>query len=183
MEIEVKARLDNAEKIEEKLATLDCKLSDPVSQDDAIWVEKTGSLDTFFANKVFLRIRIENEETVLLTAKKSKEKTGDGSLVKREHEVRVDSSEEARGILDMLGLKESLRVRKTRKAGQCRGLKVCIDHVEGLGSFIELEKNGSEQESGKIQKEMLDFLEELDIPSKNRVTKGYDVLLLENQLP
>jgi adenylate cyclase class 2 len=182
MEIEVKARLEDAEAIKEKLVALGCEFSNSKTQDDMVWVENIGSLDTFLANKVFLRIRVQNGEKIILTAKKPKEKTGDGSLIKREHEVVVDSAEEARGILDTLGLKEMVRVIKTRRTTHYKDFEICIDEIESLGAFIELEKIASEEEAEKIQKEMIEFLATLGVPANNRVMKGYDILMLEKQI-
>lgn len=181
MEIEVKARLENAESVKEKLVALGCVFSDSKTQDDMVWVENIGMMDTFLSNKVFLRIRVQNGEKIILTAKKSKVKTGNESLIKREHEVIVDSADEVRGILDMLGLKEAVRVVKTRRTTRYKDFEICLDDIDNLGSFIELEKIGTEEEAGKIQREMIEFLASLGIPENNRVMKGYDILMLEKQ--
>lgn len=179
MEIEVKAILEDGESVKEKLVALGCVFSDPKTQDDMVWVKNTGSMDTFLSNKVFLRIRVQNGEKIILTAKKSKVMTGDRSLVKREHEVVVDSADEARGILDMLGFKEAVRTIKTRRTTHYKDFEICIDYVENLGSFIELEKIGTEEEAEKIQQEMIEFLASVGVPTSNRMMKGYDILMLE----
>jgi adenylate cyclase class 2 len=162
-----------------KLVALECVFSSPKMQDDMVWVEKTGSLDVFLSNSVFVRIRIQDGSKVILTAKRSKEKTGAASLVKREHEVVVDSAEEVRGILQLMGLQEAVRVTKTRQTTTCNGYEVCIDDFEGLGSFIELEKIASTDKAADIQDEMMKFLETLGIAPENRIMKGYDILMLE----
>lgn len=144
-----------------------------------VWVKNVGPMDAFLANDVFLRIRIQNDEKVIMTAKKSKALSGDASLVKREHEVVVDSVEEARGILDMLGLKEAVRAVKKRQTTEHAGYEICIDEVEDLGSFIELEKIGEKEDAERIQKEMLEFLATLGVSAEDKVSKGYDILILE----
>ena len=179
MEIEVKARLKDAEDVMAKLRALGCEFSPIRTQDDMVWVEKFGTLDEFLANKVFLRIRVQNGEKIIMTAKKPKALHGDGSLIKREHEVVVDSADEARGILDMLGLKEAVRVVKKRQTCECNGYEICIDEIEGLGSFIELEKIDELGEADRIQQEMFAFLKTLGISPEDHVKKGYDILMLE----
>ena len=144
-------------------------------------MEKTGTLQEFLSNKVFLRIRIQNGEKVIMTAKKSKADTGNASLVKREHEVTVNSAEEARGILEMMGLKEMVRTVKRRQTTEYKGFEICIDEVEGLGSFIELEKISEKEEAEAIQKEMLEFLQTLGVQPGDQVQKGYDILVLEKK--
>lgn len=179
MEIEVKARLKDKDAIMKKLATLGCEFSPVKTQDDMVWVEKTGTLNEFLSNKVFLRIRIQNGEKVIMTAKKPKALSGDGALVKREHEVVVHSAEEARGILDMLGLKEAVRVVKKRQTCGYKEFEICVDEIENLGSFIEMEKIAEQEDAEAIQKEMFDFLGTLGILPEDQVKKGYDILMLE----
>jgi adenylate cyclase class IV len=70
MEIEVKVKLRDRAATIEKLSALGCKFSDVKTQDDMVWVQKTGSLDDFLSNTVFLRIRIQNGEKIILTATK-----------------------------------------------------------------------------------------------------------------
>lgn len=179
MEIEVKARLKDEQQVVEKLTQLGCAFSDVNTQDDMVWAERAGTLEEFLGNSVFLRIRIQNGDKVVLTAKKSKTKSGDGSLIKREHEVVVDSAEEARGILEMLGLKEVVRVVKRRRTAKYKEYEICIDEIENLGAFIEVEKIGGEEDAEHIQKEMTEFLGSMGISPEDKVSKGYDILMLE----
>lgn len=184
MEIEIKARLKDKDAVMEKLAALGCKFSPVKTQDDMVWIEKMGTMEEFLANPVFMRIRIQNNEKVIMTAKKSKtdlKAGGASNLVKREHEVVVDSAEEARGILEMLGLKEAVRAVKKRLTTEYGGFEICIDEVENLGAFIELEKIGEKDDAPQIQKEMSDFLATLGVSADDQVHKGYDILMLEKQ--
>ncbi len=182
MEIEIKARLDDTDAVMQKLVALGCVFSPVKKQDDMVWAANAESMETFLANPVFLRIRVQNDEKVILTAKKSKTDLiagGASNLVKREHEVAVDSAEEARGILEMLGLKEVVRTIKKRQTAEHDGYEICIDAIEGLGSFIELEKMGEQEDAPRIQREMMDFLASLGVPADALVHKGYDILMLE----
>lgn len=181
MEIEVKAKLRDQDAALKKLGALGCDLSDVKTQDDTVWVERTGTLDDFLSNKVFLRIRVQGDGTVLMTAKSPKGKTGNESLVKREHEVAVDSADEARKILGLMGLHEAVRIVKRRRTAHYDGYEVCIDEVEGLGSFIELEKITDDGDAARIQEHMMDFLKTLGIPPEDQVKKGYDILMLEEK--
>ncbi len=181
MEIEIKARLANKDAVMQKLVEMGCEFSPVKTQDDMVWTEKAGSMEEFLANPVFLRIRVQDGERIILTAKKSKTAAGAGSLVKREHEVVVDSAQEARGILEMLGLKEVVRTIKKRQTAEHDGYEICIDEIEGLGSFIELEKIGEKDDAPRIQEEMMMFLATLGVPADALVHKGYDILMLEKQ--
>ena len=151
MEIEVKARLKDKDGVMERLRSLGCEFSPVKTQDDMVWTEKTGAMEEFLSNKVFLRIRIQNGEKVIFTAKRPMRKDR-GELVKQEHEVVVSSAEEMRAILSMLGYTEAVRAIKKRQTGAYGGYEICIDEVEGLGSFIELEKMDGNEEADHIQK-------------------------------
>jgi adenylate cyclase class 2 len=179
MEIEIKAKLKDSAGVMAKLSAGGCVFSEVKIQDDMVWVQKTGSLEDFLSNSVFLRIRIQDGAKVIMTAKSPKAKQGNESLIKKEHEVVVDSADEARNILSMVGLHEAVRVIKKRRTTHYEGYEICIDEVEGLGTFIELEKIAEEKDAERIQKEMLAFLDTLGISPEDRVNKGYDILMLE----
>jgi adenylate cyclase class 2 len=180
MEIEIKARLKDKEAVMQKLAVLGCVFSEPKTQDDMVWVEKMDSLQEFLSNTVFLRIRVEGDKAIL-TAKKPKNIAGEGNLVKREHETIVDSAEETRAILEMLGLKEAVRTIKKRQKAMCGGYEICIDEVEDLGTFIEVEKIADEKDADRILEEILEFLAPLGVSAEDKVTKGYDILMIEKK--
>lgn len=173
-EIEVKAKLRNKVEIVEKLQGLGCVFSPPVSQDDTVYVENVGSLAIFLANALFARIRVQNSTETIFTIKKSK-----GALVAVEHEVKVDSKSELQSILELLGYKEAMRVQKVRIMTPYRDWEICIDEVEGLGTYIEVEKLSSDGNAEAIQDELFSFLRTLGISDSDRVTKGYDILMLE----
>ena len=178
MEIEVKARIADTSSVIGKLTSLGCVFSEPVTQDDMVYVEKTGSLDDFLSNDVFLRIRIQNDGKVVLTAKRPLKKSAE-VLVKHECEVTVDSAFQAQGILELMGYSQTVRVKKVRQKAHHGAYEICIDDIEGLGSFIELEQIDEESKAEEIQKGMLDFLLSLGISPEQQVKKGYDILMLE----
>jgi adenylate cyclase, class 2 len=178
IEIEVKARIKDRAALVEKLAAMSCILSEPVVQDDTVYVENVGSLNLFMVNKVFLRIRIIDDAKVILTAKQSKDKAA-RNLIKLEHEVSVDSAEEARAMLIMMGYREAVHVRKSRQVATYGNYEICIDEIDDLGSFIEVEAMGDESRALEIQDKLWQFLHSLDISPRDKITKGYDILMLE----
>ncbi len=178
MEIEVKAKVLDMPNLKGKLEALGCVFTEPVTQDDAVFARKTGSLETFLSNDVFLRIRVQNNGRIILTAKRPINKSAE-TLVKDEHEVVVDSADEAKRILELAGFVEALRLKKTRQTAHYKEYEICLDEVEGLGTFIELEKMAEESAAAEIQRSMFLFLESLGVSPGDQVKKGYDILLLE----
>jgi adenylate cyclase class 2 len=181
-EIEVKARIDDTDGLIRKLAALGCVFSEPIIQDDTVFAKKIGTLEEFLSNEEFLRIRIQNDGTIILTAKKPVGTNVSGeNLVKREYEVEVSSANGARDILELMGLHEGVRVKKTRRKAHYGTYEICIDEIEGLGSFIELEEMADSAQAPRIQKEMLAFLMSLGISPECQVKKGYDILMIESR--
>jgi adenylate cyclase class IV len=69
LEIETKARLADRDAVMQKLEALGCAFVAPKTQDDTVYVAKTGTLEEFLSNDVFLRIRIQDGQKVVLTAR------------------------------------------------------------------------------------------------------------------
>ena len=58
-------------------------------------------------------------------------------------------------------------------------MTICLDKVEGLGEFIEVEKITEQDDSIQTQKKLFDFLKSLGISEEDQVFKGYDTLIEE----
>ena len=180
MEIEVKARVTDLQVLKSKLTEQGCVFTEPVVQDDTGYVRTTGSMERFLGNDVFLRIRVQSDGRVIFTAKQPSRFAGDG-LAKTEYEVTVSSADELENILKLSGFQKAVHVRKTRQTAHHGGYEICLDEIEGLGSFIELEVMGDEADADSIQKGMFSFLESLGISGVDQVKKGYDILMLEKE--
>lgn len=176
-EIEIKAKLINREKITDNLKQLGCTFEKPITQEDIIYVKNIGSMEAFRSNDVFLRIRLKNKEKILFTIKKRM--TNDLDTI--EHEVEISSKTEMEQALFLMGYKEAVRVSKTRVITHHNGCEICIDDVNELGSFIEMEKLTEDGNSEVIQEELFQFFESIGIDRKDRVHSGYDILMLEKQ--
>lgn len=61
------------------------------------------------------------------------------SKTRKEIEVEVSDFEKTRDILESLGFRKTLDVVKERRIYHYRGAEVCLDRIEGLGDFVELE--------------------------------------------
>lgn len=176
-EIEIKAKLIDKKKLIEKLKSLGCVFEDAIVQNDTVYVENIGSLETFRSNKVFLRIRVKNNSKIILTLKKRMANDLDAI----EHEVDVNSKQEMEQILFLMGYKEAVKINKTRIVTHYNNCEICIDDVENLGTFIEMEKLTKDGNSEEIQEELFRFFESIGIDRNDRVISGYDVLILQKR--
>ena len=67
---------------------------------------------------------------------------------------------------------------KTRQTGKLNDVEVCIDSVEGLGDFMELERLADENvDSAAITDDLWRIMVELGISRQDEVTDGYDILM------
>jgi adenylate cyclase, class 2 len=168
-EVEVKAKVSNLESLKHQLQNLGCELSEPITQHDYIY----NQIGIDFANHKtpVLRLREQNGK-IIFTLKKDR---GD-ELDCIEKEVEVDNRQTMEEIFEIMGYSKSIEVHKRRQKGKCNGYEVCLDEVEGLGSFIEVEKM-TEDDGEKVKEELVQFLESLGVQRSDRVMHGYDTLL------
>jgi len=76
-------------------------------------------------------------------------------------------------------------VKKRREIFRLRGIQVHLDHVEGLGSFIELEKNvaADVMATARTRKQLGVLLKKLGVPQRNLQRASYRELLMSGGLP
>ena len=77
-----------------------------------------------------------------------------------------------------MGYKKANQVIKNRCKGRIGDYEICLDEVEELGSFLEVEKM-AEDNIEEVRKELLDFVLALGISPEDEVKRGYDLLILE----
>ena len=69
-------------------------------------------------------------------------------------------------------------VSKARQTGKLNDVEVCIDSVEGLGDFMELERlAGENADPAAITDDLWRIMAELGISRQDEVTDGYDILM------
>jgi adenylate cyclase class 2 len=182
-EIEVKAKLQDKEAVIVALEKLGCTFGAEISQDDMVYAKKVGSLEEFLGNSEFLRLRTENGGRTLFTLKHHPERKNDLSSAPLELEVVVDSRQTMEKMLSLLGFSEMVSTKKRRRKGVYQQWEVCVDEVEGLGAFIELEEcTDTREDTAKIQERMRAFLASIGIKAEDYQTDRYDVLLINKKL-
>ena len=93
-------------------------------------------------------------------------KIGTAAKSRIERELEINDYETAREIVSLLGFRETGRVNKQREIYTCGDITICIDNVDGLGVFVEIEKTGPEREP--LEKEVIRFASELGISGFER---------------
>ncbi len=175
-EIEIKARCTDRQALLAKFAEQNVSVSEPVTQEDQVFglPGQKGDNDN---QAPWLRIRTETRgsgEKTIFTLKKSVT----GQLDSIEHETEVLDGNECRNIISHLGFVPYVRIIKTRQKAQLGDIEFCIDDVDGLGSFVEVERLTDESaDYDSVVDELWHVFEQFSVAREDQVYDGYDVLM------
>lgn len=170
-EVEVKAKVENLVILIDKLKQLGCDFGKPIFQNDQIFLPKGSKLTDDLHGKNVLRIR-KNNDKIIFTLKQPIA----NELDCIEKEVLLEKAQLMPEILELLGYYETVKVNKKRLKCKYKEYQICIDEVDDLGSFVEVEKI-TDEDGLKVQDELFNFLESLGVKRENRVLQGYDTLM------
>ena len=140
LEVEIKAYCDNIDEIRQGITSLGGESLGPRDETDIYYNHPERD---FAETDEALRIR-KVDKKYILTYKGPK--IGTRSKTRVEKEVALDSFDTMNDILVCLGFIETGRVSKRRERFKLDEVEICIDSVQGLGDFVELEKISSERE-------------------------------------
>lgn len=178
-EIEIKARLKDLPGMLDLIEANDIRLSEPVTQRDQVFgvAGVEGGDDN---REAWLRIRTEEqgqEMRHIFTLKRSVT----SQLDSIEHETIIDDPAEMQAIILQLGYEPYVDITKTRRRAKVGDIEICIDTVENLGNFVEVEKLTSDDADLKaVMNHLWTFLEKFGVIPADQVTDGYDVLMRQS---
>ncbi len=143
LEIEVKAYCNNHAEITEKIRSLGGLLLKKVSERDIYYKHPARN---FADTDEAFRIRIEGNKNIL-TYKGPK--VGNKTKTRFEKEVEFTELNSMKEILEKLGFDIADEIYKTRTVYRIDDVQICLDNVEGLGNFVELETMGLDRQPGE----------------------------------
>lgn len=173
-EIEIKYKVDSIEDLLTALRANGIYLSAPVVQDDQAYAPRTWAYGDSKVGVSFVRLRtIENSHTFTL------KRPVENSLSCEEYETHVADRAQMHESIIAMGFHATVRISKTRRHAKLGDIVICVDEVDGLGTFIELEKIVSGEVSGElVQKDLADFFSSLGINAV-RIYQTYDSMIRE----
>lgn len=133
IEVEVKAKIDSFEEMEEKLENIGAVKSKTEFQEDIYFA---SPIVDFAQTDEALRIRTTNNDT-FITYKGPK--LNDKAKTRKEVEMSIENAEKARDIFTEIGFKEVRTVRKNRQYYTYQNFEISLDDVEGLTPYMEIE--------------------------------------------
>lgn len=155
-EIEVKFKIDEVEKIKEKLIDLGVSLSKAYKQTTYGFFS-----DDSISKGIFPRIRDEKDDIVLTVKVKPKEESE--YFERAEYSMKISSAKEGIDILKVLGYDEVKMFEKVRQEGELLNTKITLDELY-FGTFLEIE--GEKEDIEKV-------IIKLGLENKKRLTKAY----------
>ena len=176
-EIEVKFKIADKQAVIKSLGKAGVSLGDEVTQDDTSYAPDNWERGKGNINVPFLRVRREGDRS-FLTMKKPVA----NQLDRIEHESEITDPDQVTLIVEEIGFRQNAHVVKRRRKAQHKGYEICVDSVEQLGDFVEIEKLVSDDADGvAVQKEIRDFLVGIlgSGDGLEEVHKGYDILINE----
>lgn len=126
-----------------------------------------------------IRIRHSGTGFMLCVKKKMSESVPTSFKCSHEYEVSVGDGQQMAAILHAVGYQEKIRVRKKRTSYRYERVLICLDEVDDLGFFLELEVLlSSHEHTEHAQMEIYRVLRQMGISSGVVYRCGYALMLL-----
>lgn len=165
-EIEAKIQVEDLTAAVERLNAVGAEFLHTVTETDT-YLDDHKKLKRQGCGLRIRRQQAANTQKALVTFKGAKVESRYKS--RPEYEMEIGSPETAELIFAGLGYMPRIVVSKTRRMWSVDGCTVCLDDVEGLGSFVEVE--GGDEDCIET------VLQKLQLADRPHVRKGYAEML------
>ena len=194
IEVEVKLRIDDIDSIENKILELGFKKSTKVSESDQYY---NGVDRDFRKTDEALRIRRsiglegncivadcekcdDPDENQVCTLTYKGQKLDTVSMARQEIEIEIDNYEGMKQILMALGYKPVPVLNKIRQYYFSEELCICLDDVEGLGYYMEIEKIIDSEDNREVALLLIEeTLKSLGYSMADTTTTSYLSMLMD----
>lgn len=171
-EVEVKYRVPDGEALLLALKTRGIEVSEPVHQDDQAYAPTSWADGDDKRGVSFVRLRTV-EGRHLFTLKRPAE----NALSCDEYETVVEDRAQMHQAILAMGFRPTVRILKARRTATVGEISLCMDEVDLLGTFVELERMVPDDVSGEaVQDELAQFVAGLGI-AVERTEETYDSLV------
>jgi adenylate cyclase class 2 len=173
-EVEVKVRADH-EPVLSNLEAAGATAHGTVEQVDVYF---DAPHRDFAARDEALRLREQTDSdgsTTVLTYKGPR--LEEATKTRTEHETVVGSRDEMQAALTALGFSSAVTVEKIRERFAFEDCTITLDHVAGLGEFVEVEATVTEDAIERAQDQVTETLDNLGLGDAERLQASYLELL------
>ncbi len=171
-EVEVKYQIRDKEALLVALKRCGIEFAAPVYQDDQAYAPDGWSYGDAKLGVSFARLRtVDDRHTFTL------KRPAENALSCDEYETAIADREQMDQAILAMGFCPTVRIAKVRRTAALDGLVLCVDEVDGIGTFLELERMVPDDMSGEaVQAEMDAFVVSLDVEAE-RTGETYDSLV------
>lgn len=155
LEVEIKAYCDSPDAVREKILVCGAAFRARYAEHDVYYNHPSRD---FAVTDEALRIRCQNEKT-MVTYKGPK--LSACAKTRFEQETDISSFEDMTIIFEKLGFCQSGEVKKIRDEYTFGNIHICIDTVDNLGVFVELEEIGENHK--RIESELFALAEKIGL--------------------
>jgi adenylate cyclase, class 2 len=171
-EIEVKYRVDDLEALLIALKVRGIELGERVYQDDQAYAPAGWRFGDSKLGVSFVRLRTVGGRHYF--ALKQPRRNAQDCL---EHETEIADREAMHGAIVHMGYRPTVRVAKTRQVAVLEHCSVCVDDLDGVGGFLELERMVPDDVAADaVQAELTAFATSLGVTA-TRTEETYDSLV------
>jgi adenylate cyclase, class 2 len=171
-EVEVKYRVRDLDALLATLKVRGVELGMPFCQDDQAYAPKGWAYGDDRRGVPFARLRTVDGRHVF-TLKRPAENV----LSCEEHETAVADRDQMHHAVVAMGFRPTVRIVKMRRTGRLGDMALCVDELDGLGTFLEVERMVPDGVPGEaVQAELSRFVASLGIDAE-QVSQTYDVLV------
>jgi adenylate cyclase class 2 len=171
-EIELKYRVEDLEALLLALKSRGIELSEPVFQDDQAYAPAGWQFGDSKLGVSFLRLRtVQGRHYFTL------KQPADNAQDCLEYETQVTDRQAMHHAALHMGYRPTVRIAKTRRMATLDDCSLCIDEVEGVGGFLEVERMAPDHADAQtIQADLAVFVSSLGIAAI-RTDQTYDSLV------
>jgi adenylate cyclase, class 2 len=171
-EVEVKYRVRDLGALLAALKMRGIELGVPFCQDDQAYAPDGWAYGDDRRGVPFARLRTVDGRHVF-TLKRPAENV----LSCEEHETAVADRDQMHCAVVAMGFRPTVRIVKMRRTGTLGDLVLCVDELDGLGVFLEVERMVPDGVPGEaVQAELSRFVASLGIDAE-QTGQTYDVLV------
>jgi adenylate cyclase, class 2 len=171
-EVEVKYHVDDLEALLVVLKACGIELSGPVYQDDQAYAPDGWQFGDSKLGVSFVRLRTVDDRHYFAV-----KQPGENAQACLEYETEVADRGAMHGAILHMGYHPTVRVAKVRRTATLERCSLCVDDVEGVGGFLELERMvPDDMPAEAIQAELAAFVASFGVTAV-RTDETYDSLV------
>lgn len=173
IEIEVKSRMPDRRALERLLRRKGARLHDEAVEKDTYYNHPARD---FAQTDEAVRIRSSGGRASLTYKGPKLDRT---SKSREEIILEIGDAEGAGRMLEKLGFRKVASVRKKRRVYLLGRFEICVDRVDGLGDYFEIEARGPKKGYEKLRDAALALM--LELGGKEPERRSYLEMLLSKQ--